>query len=107
MTGFEVIDIIAREKRVERMVVSITHSELSPELKDLSQMIYIALMKYTDDVLVTMYRKGELNFFIARIILNQYRTNNSLFRRTYHNKRQILMDTNELARIFAKLTEDE
>ena len=68
---------IAQERRVETMVENIAKSPLTPDLKDLSQMVYLILLEYDESKLRDLWDHGQMNFFIARIILNQYRSTNS------------------------------
>lgn len=89
MTKGEVIEQIAQRRIVETMVAKIAHSALTDDLKDLCQMVYLIMMEYDDDKIVGMYDKGQMPFFIARIILNQYHSTSSpfykLFRRSLTN----------------------
>ena len=73
----EIVARIAQERRVETMVENIAKSPLTPDLKDLSQMVYLILLEYDESKLRDLWDHGQMNFFIARIILNQYRSTNS------------------------------
>lgn len=77
----EIVMQIGREGRVERMVQNIARaSRLSPDLKDLCQMVYLAVLTYDDDKVIDLWEHDEIDFFLARIILNQYRSSDSAFR---------------------------
>lgn len=82
----EIVERLARERRVETMVENISHTHLHGALEDLSQMVYVALLTYDEAKIVDLWEKGQLGFFIARIILNQFRSSHSpwhdLFRRS-------------------------
>lgn len=67
----QVIERIARARQVETIVCNVAHSPLTEDLKDISQYIYIALMKYSEDVLREMYDGGRMDYFISRIAMNQ------------------------------------
>ena len=73
----EIVARIAQERRVETMVENIAKTPLTPDLKDLSQMVYLILLEYDESKLRDLWDHGQMNFFIARIILNQYRSTNS------------------------------
>lgn len=75
----EIIEIIAKEKRVEAMVENIAHHSLTPDLKDLCQMVYIVLLEYDESKLQDLWVNDQINFFLVRVILNQYRSSNSPF----------------------------
>ena len=76
----EMIARLAQERRVETMVENIAKRPLAAELKDLAQMVYLVLLEYDETKLQDLW---EINFFIARIILNQYRSSNSKFHKLY------------------------
>ncbi|MBR1575872.1 MAG: hypothetical protein IJ654_05410 [Bacteroidales bacterium] len=79
MTKREIVEILARERRVETMVQNIAHAPIADDLQDLAQMVYIVLLEYDDEKIEDLWENGQINFFIARIILNQYRTSHSPF----------------------------
>ena len=78
-TKVHIIETIAREKRVETMVVNIAHHPLTPDLKDLCQMVYLVLLEYDESKLQDLWENNQINFFLARVIINQYRSSNSPF----------------------------
>lgn len=78
-TKVEIIETLARERRVETMVENIAHQSLSSDLKDLCQMVYVILLEYEEKKLQDLWEHNQMNFFLARIIVNQYRSSNSPF----------------------------
>ena len=77
MTRTEIVETLARERRVETMVENIARQELDANLSDLAQMVYLILLEYDEDKLVDLWEHGQMSFFIARIIINQYRSTSS------------------------------
>ena len=75
----KIIDTLAKEKRVEAMVENIAHHALTDDLKDLCQMVYLILLEYDEDKIIDLWENDQMNFFLARIIINQYRSSNSPF----------------------------
>lgn len=71
MDKYEIISNLASEQAVEQMIHNICHSD-APELNDLAQEIYLALLEYRDDRIIELYEAGQLRYFIVRIISNQY-----------------------------------
>ena len=65
------------------MVENICHQQLTPDLKDLCQMVYLILLEYDEEKIQDLWEHNEINFFIARIIINQYRSSNSPFHTLY------------------------
>ena len=76
---YRIIDTLAKEKRVEAMVENIAHHALTDDLKDLCQMVYLILLEYDEDKIIDLWENDQMNFFLARIIINQYRSSNSPF----------------------------
>ena len=74
-----IIETLAKERRVEAMVENIAHQSLTADLKDLCQMVYLVLLEYDEDKILDLWENGQINFFLARIIINQYRSSNSPF----------------------------
>lgn len=74
-----IIDTLARERRVEALVENIAHHSLTADLKDLCQMVYLVLLEYDETKLCDLWENEQMNFFLARIIINQYRSSNSPF----------------------------
>lgn len=77
MTKYEIVEALAREGRVETMVQNIAHAPLGDDLKDLAQMVYLALLEYGDDKIADLWDNRQIDFFIARVIINQFRTRHS------------------------------
>ena len=74
-----IIETLAKERRVEAMVENIAHQTLTADLKDLCQMVYLILLEYDESKLQDLWDNEQINFFLARIIINQYRSSNSPF----------------------------
>lgn len=85
---------LARGKVVEEMIGNVSgfRSSLPPDLQDLSQMVYEVLLNYDGGKIEEMHECGQLRFFIARIITNQFRSSNSPYHRIYRNYNKIFCD---------------
>lgn len=84
---------MARDKVVEGMVTRIVHHPMTTDLRDLCQMVYLILLEYDETKLLDLWRNGQINNFIARIIINQYRSYTSPFYtifRKHQDKRESL-----------------
>lgn len=85
MNKYEIADRLARERVVERLVCNIARTRLSSDLADLCQMVYLIILEYDEEKIVDLWENGEMNFFLARVILNQFHSVKSpyhaLFRR--------------------------
>ena len=78
-TKVHIIETLARERRVEAMVENIAHHPLTADLKDLCQIVYLVLLEYDETKLLDLWENNQINFFLARVIVNQYRSSNSPF----------------------------
>ena len=85
MTKYEVVDIIAREHLVERIVNKLLSSSKNPFdcSEDLIQDLYLILLQKDDDLIVNLYEKGEIGFYLLKIARNQLLSVNSKYYYTY------------------------
>lgn len=82
LTKYEIIDTIAKSRKVEEFITN-TAKTYAPELEDLAQDVYMYLLEYDDEKIIGMYERNELDFFISRIITNQYISISSPFYTKY------------------------
>ena len=82
-TKVHIIETLARERRVEALVENIAHHSLTADLKDLCQIVYLVLLEYDETKLLDLWENNQINFFLARVIVNQYRSSNSPFHYTF------------------------
>lgn len=88
----EIVGIIGREMRIEKMVRNISRKPLDADLEDLCQMVYETLMKYKDGIIEDLWENGEINFFLARIIKTQITSPRSGYHYLLHNKNKKKID---------------
>lgn len=89
MTRAQIVEQIAREGLVEALVENIAHSPLTDDLKDLAQMVYLTLLEYDETKIQDLYDHGQMRFFIARIILNNFRSSHSRWHDTFRKPRTL------------------
>lgn len=92
----EIVEQLALDRRVETMVENIAHTHLDDDLRDLSQMVYLALLTYDEAKIVDLWEKGQIGFFIARIILNQFRSSHSPWHDAIRRSRDTFIDIDTL-----------
>lgn len=92
MTKYEIIQEYADKRKVEQFIEN-TAKTSAPELNDLAQDIYVYLLEYDDDKIIGMYERNELDFFIARMIVNQYISTSSQF---YYKYRKFMNNSEPL-----------
>ena len=80
MNKAQIIAEIARRGVVERLVRNITHRTDST-MKDLSQIVYEALLKTDEERITEIWEQGEtsVNCYCCAIIRNQYFSDSSQF----------------------------
>lgn len=76
MTKNEIIEELAKNKVVEEIVENITKNRDST-IKDLIQMLYLDLLEKDEEKIQELYNKNQLTFFITRMAINQFHSNNS------------------------------
>ena len=81
MTKYEVLDIIAKEHLVERIVNKLLSSSKNPFdcPEDLIQDVYLLLLEKGDKLIVDLYERGELAYYLLRIVRNQLLSVNSSY----------------------------
>lgn len=93
MTKANIVETLAKKRVVEEMISNIAHQPLSADLEDLSQMVYLILLEYDERKLQDLWDNDQMNFFIARIIINQYNSSNSPFHTLFRKFRLMVDDT--------------
>ena len=101
MTKYDVLDIIAREHLVDRIVTKLLSSSKNPFdcPEDLIQDIYLLLLQKDDDLIVNLYNKDEIGFYLLKIAKNQLLSSNSPYFYKYIKFRAQSDDISEAAHI--------
>lgn len=88
----EIVEQLARERRVERMVESMT-GEHGHDTADLAQMVYCILLEYRAECIVDLWNGGrqQMNNFLFRVIQHQYYSRTSPFYKLFgdYNRRWV------------------
>ena len=105
MTKYEVINIIAREHLVEKIVNKLLSSSKNPFdcPEDLIQDIYLLLLQKDDDLIVNLYNKDEIGFYLLKIARNQLLSKNSPY---YQKYIRLLANSDEINKATNIPTED-
>ena len=85
MTKIEVVDIIARDHLVEKIVFKLLPASKNPFdcPEDLIQDLYLILLQKDDDLIVNLYNKDEIGFYLLKIARNQLLSKNSPYYTKY------------------------
>lgn len=77
MTKEGVVEYIARSKLIQECIKVVTGGVWRSEYDDLSQDVLIELLNQSK--VVDLYKKGQLKYFIMRIVRNNIQSNTSRF----------------------------
>ena len=101
MTKYEIIDELSKDNTVEKIIYKLLPASKNrfdcPE--DLVQDIYVLLLEKDDKLIIDLYNKGELGFYLLRIAKNQLLSVNSPYFYKYIKFREQSDDISEAAHI--------
>lgn len=90
MNKNQIIEKVYREGVIHSIVKNISHGlEEEDDMLDLIQDISIILLSKDDDLIINLYDKGELTYYIANIVYTQLRSSTSPYYRQYKHYRNI------------------
>lgn len=91
-----IYDIIAKEKLIEILIDKYNVKPLYKQ--DLAQDVFLIILSKPEKMLQELYDNKQLNFYLARIISNQYFSKTSKFFKDYkkYNINKNETDTNQL-----------
>lgn len=101
MTKYEIIDELSKDSTVEKIIYKLLPASKNrfdcPE--DLVQDIYVLLLEKDDKLIIDLYNKGELGYYLLRIAKNQLLSANSPYFYKYIKFRAQSDDISEAAHI--------
>ena len=105
MTKYEIIDELSRSNTVEKIIFKLLPCSKNPFdcPEDLIQDIYLLLLQKDDDLIINLYNKGELGFYLLKIARNQLLSKNSPY---YTKYIKFLANSDELEKGAHITTED-
>ena len=95
MTSTQIINELAKNKVIEKLVANISPEGDSPDTSDLSQLIYLTLLEKPNSLIEDLYSKGELIFYVIRIITRNVYSTTSPYYRTIKKFKNKTIDINE------------
>lgn len=82
MNNFEIIEELARNKVVEEIISNISKRTFK-DIEELSQDIYLSLLEKSPELIIGLYERNELKFFITRMVRNNLFSHNSPYYQKY------------------------
>ena len=92
----EIINELAKNKVIEKLVANISPEGDSFDNKDLSQLIYLSLLEKPNSLIEDLYSKGELIFYVIRIITKNVYSTTSPYYRAIKKFKNKTTDINDL-----------
>ena len=85
MNKWEIVDELSKNNTVEKIVYKLLPCSKNPfdYPQDLIQDIYLILLNSDENLIVTLYNKGELGFYLLKVARNQLLSVNSKYYYTY------------------------
>lgn len=84
MNKYIIVEQLALNQTIETMVKKLTRRiQLSPNYQDLCQDLYLDLLEKSDDMIVQLYERGELEKFVMKMIKNNIYSYSSRFYKEY------------------------
>ena len=104
MTKYEIIDELCKNATVEKIVNKLLSSSKNPFdcPEDLIQDVYLLLLQKDEDLIVNLYNKGELGFYLLKVVRNQLLSTNSPYYTKYIKFRAYSDDITQAASIPTK-----
>ena len=93
MTVEEVVELVAKEGWVEECIRTVSGGVWRAEFSDLTQDILLELLDQTK--IVDLYKKGQLRYYVMRIVRNNIQSNTSRF--FYRYRRFSLLNSGDKA----------
>ena len=85
MTKYEFVDELSKASTVEKIIYELLPCSKNPFdcPQDLIQDIYLILLNSEENLIVSLYNKGELGFYLLKVARNQLLSVNSKYYYTY------------------------
>ena len=91
-----IINELAKNKVIEKLVTNISPEDNPPDNQDLSQLIYLTLLEKPNSLIEDLYSKGELIFYVIRIITKNVYSTTSPYYRTIKKFKNKTTDIDDL-----------
>lgn len=85
MTKCDVVEKLYKDGTVDRIIYKLLSSSKNPFdcPEDLIQDVYLLLLQKDDDLIVNLYNKGEIAYYLLRVARNQLLSKNSPYYTKY------------------------
>jgi len=91
----KIVEKIANDGMVEKIIKNIAINTNDEDLVDFSQDVYMTLLEKDQDWLEGIYERGQMNYFITRIVLNNINSKTSRFYYLYKKNKSVTTPIDE------------
>lgn len=85
----KVVELIVKDKILDQIINNIAKDAKDEDLNDLKQDIYLELLEKNEEWLFGIYERGQMNYYLTRIVMNNINSKTSPFYYRYRKyKRQ-------------------
>lgn len=95
MTTSEIIEDLYLSPEVDRCILKLVNKEYQEDFK---QELFIIIATMKEEVIVTLHKRNQLKFYIARVILNLCRHKRKFYHKQYLD-RSVTYDTDAINRM--------
>lgn len=74
-----IIERLANEKTIRTIIQNVAKDSNDPDLDDLEQDIMLELLEKDEELIDSLDEKGQLNYFITRMVMNNIMSKTSRF----------------------------
>ena len=85
----KLIDKIAKDRVVEGIIKNVAKDSKDEDLRDLANDIYLELLEKSEDCLLAIYERGQINYYITRIVLNNINSKTSRYYYIYKKNKSV------------------
>lgn len=84
-----VVDKIAKDKVVEGIIKNVAKDTKDEDLRDLAQDIYLELLEKPENILLCIYERNQIQYYLTRIVLNNVNSKTSRYYYIYKKNKSV------------------
>ena len=85
----KVVELIVKEKILDQIINNIAKNAKDEDLNDLKQDIYLELLEKNEEWLFGIYERGQMNYYLTRIVLNNINSKTSRYYYLYKKNKSV------------------
>jgi hypothetical protein len=96
MVNINIIKQLAENKTIEEVISNIIGRQYDQTEQDLAQDLYMSLLEKDPELIENLYFKGDLQYFITRMVIQNVNSKNSPYYYTYKIPQRIMVDISDI-----------